>query len=230
MHKWMYLFILCFLFLIGCEGNGATQPLTVKEHAMNEVAEQSKAAIQSNEYTSDTDSNIEVEDQNEKAYEQPNEPKNGNSSSFSENQGSEKSKENGAEKQSTKSETKTETTTSNKKESSVPANAITFSLIGKDGEELVENISVEIGSDTTVLDVLMKVAKERGIAVSVIGSKSTAYIEGVNGLFEFDYGPKSGWVFRVNNQVPTKSCGIYQVFNGDEVLWTYTEDYGNNAD
>ncbi len=53
------------------------------------------------------------------------------------------------------------------------------------------------------------------------GSKKTAYIQGIDNLFEFDLGPESGWIYGVNGVKSMQSSGAYPVSANDEIIWVY---------
>jgi prenyltransferase beta subunit len=65
--------------------------------------------------------------------------------------------------------------------------------------------------------------------VTASGSGSRLYVQGIDGLFEFDHGPLSGWVYSVNGQFPSGSAGTYVLSNGDKVAWLYTVDGGKDT-
>lgn len=56
-------------------------------------------------------------------------------------------------------------------------------------------------------------------------SGSGSYIKGINGKFEFDEGPTSGWVYSVNGTRPTVGCGSYTVKAGDIINWYYVTGF-----
>lgn len=87
---------------------------------------------------------------------------------------------------------------------------------------------VEISDGETVFSVLKRVTREHKIQMVYEGSQGTPYIQGINGLFEFDGGPKSGWVYCVNNQYLGYSCGGYKLKNGDAIEWKYTCNLGKD--
>lgn len=57
----------------------------------------------------------------------------------------------------------------------------------------------------------------------------TAYIEGIANLYEFDAGPLSGWMYRVNGEFPNYGCSGYKLKKGDKVEWVYTCDLGKDV-
>lgn len=52
-------------------------------------------------------------------------------------------------------------------------------------------------------------------------SGSSSYVKGINGLYEFDKGPGSGWVYSVNGYSPSVGAGSYSVKAGDSISWNY---------
>lgn len=70
-------------------------------------------------------------------------------------------------------------------------------------------------------DTAYSVLKRTGATVS----GSSSYVKGINGLFEFDKGPQSGWMYSVNGAVPNVSAGSYSVKSGDQVRWYYVTSY-----
>jgi hypothetical protein len=55
-------------------------------------------------------------------------------------------------------------------------------------------------------------------------------VEGINNLFEFDHGAKSGWLYRVNGSMYSKSAGAFTVKAGDVIEWLYTLDLGRDIE
>lgn len=58
---------------------------------------------------------------------------------------------------------------------------------------------------------------------------NSAYIEGINNLYEFDCGEGSGWVYSVNGVYPNYGCSNYKVKPGDSIEWHYTCNYGKDV-
>lgn len=56
-------------------------------------------------------------------------------------------------------------------------------------------------------------------------SGSGSYVKGINGLFEFDKGPQSGWKYSVNGYTPNVGAGSYSVKVGDNISWYYVTGY-----
>lgn len=54
------------------------------------------------------------------------------------------------------------------------------------------------------------------------------YVNTIEGLSEFDGGPYSGWMYRVNGVFPNHSSSLHPIKSGDYVEWIYTRDLGKD--
>jgi len=110
-----------------------------------------------------------------------------------------------------------------------PAQTVTISIVAdKDTGTVLAPTAVEFKKDDTVLDVLKKITRKNKIQMEYRGAKGAAYIEGIDNLYEFDLGAKSGWMYRVNGEFPNKGAGSYKVNEGDVIEWLYTTDLGED--
>ena len=57
---------------------------------------------------------------------------------------------------------------------------------------------------------------------------NSAYVQGINNLYEKDCGQWSGWMYEVNGWYPNYGCSRYQVQDGDNIEWHYTCDLGRD--
>ena len=82
----------------------------------------------------------------------------------------------------------------------------------------------------SVFDVLKQVCKDNKVQLefSFTPIYNSAYIEGINNLYEFDCGSLSGWMYEVNDWFPNYGCSRYEVKNGDVIEWQYTCDLGGD--
>ncbi len=134
---------------------------------------------------------------------------------------------------STKQETKKpETNTSSSKpETSSPQHVeppkqetpvkqtVSVKVIGVNSTMMQGNI--EVNSSSTAYSVLRELAKQNGKSISTKGFGSTVYVSGIDGLKEFDHGPSSGWMYKVNGIPPNIGAGAYYLKAGDQVIWYY---------
>ncbi len=91
---------------------------------------------------------------------------------------------------------------------------------------ILEETEVEIENGDTVYDVLSEICKEKNI----LFSSNMGYIEGINNIFETDFGKSSGWIYFVNGEVPSIGCNSYKLTDGDKIEWHYTCDLGKDLD
>ncbi|MBP5330258.1 MAG: DUF4430 domain-containing protein, partial [Lachnospiraceae bacterium] len=94
---------------------------------------------------------------------------------------------------------------------------------------ILEETEFAISEGDTVYDILIEAAKQYGISVEHKGTSDMAYISGINYLYELDYGDLSGWVYMVNNELPSVGCAGYRPCDGDRIEWCYTLDLGNDC-
>lgn len=80
----------------------------------------------------------------------------------------------------------------------------------------------------SVFNVLQRTCKQQGIHMEFENTPmyNSAYIEGINNLYEFDCGELSGWMYKVNEWFPNYGCSRYQLKDGDVICWEYTCDLG----
>lgn len=83
----------------------------------------------------------------------------------------------------------------------------------------------------TVHDVLKRVCQQNSIHMesSFTPAYNSAYVEGINQLYEFDCGELSGWMYNVNGWFPNYGCSQYTLKNGDVINWVYTCDLGKDV-
>ena len=81
----------------------------------------------------------------------------------------------------------------------------------------------------TVFDILTYAAKEHRLQLEHEGmSRNMAYVNGINYLYEFDYGELSGWMYSVGGEYVSLGSGSLAVKDGDEITWAYTTDLGED--
>ena len=95
---------------------------------------------------------------------------------------------------------------------------------------ILEEKEFSVSEGDTVYDVLIEAAKWDELHVDHRGSNESAYIAGINHLYEFDYGDLSGWMYRVNGEFPDVGCGSYTLSDGDKIEWLYTMNIGKDLE
>lgn len=89
---------------------------------------------------------------------------------------------------------------------------------------------VKINDGDTVFDVLLRETRKQRIHMDFVESPvyGSAYIKGINNIYEFDAGELSGWMYSVNGVFPNYGCSIYNLNDGDVIQWMYTCDLGKD--
>lgn len=95
---------------------------------------------------------------------------------------------------------------------------------------ILKPVTVTFNEGESVFDVLKQVCRDNKIQLefSFTPIYNSAYIEGINNLYEFDCGSLSGWMYEVNDWFPNYGCSRYEVKNGDVIEWQYTCDLGGD--
>lgn len=88
----------------------------------------------------------------------------------------------------------------------------------------------EFSEGETVFDVLLRETRANKIHMeySKTPAYDSAYIEGIGNLYEFDCGPLSGWLYKVNGEFSGCSCSRYTLKDGDRIEFLYTCDSGRD--
>ncbi|AEI40506.1 DUF4430 domain-containing protein [Paenibacillus mucilaginosus] len=107
--------------------------------------------------------------------------------------------------------------------------ALTIRITGDGAREILKETSVSFQDGATVLEVLKQAAKANKLQMEYQGKGAYAYVQGIDNLYEFDHGPKSGWVYKVNGQAPSEGAGAYKLQAGDRIEWFYTLDLGEDV-
>ena len=99
------------------------------------------------------------------------------------------------------------------KEKFVPKNGI-----------ILSSSSVEFKDGDTGFDILKRACNTAGIHLeySYTPMYGSYYVEGINNIYEFDCGNKSGWMYRVNGWSPNYGSSSYEMKDGDVIVWSYT--------
>lgn len=97
---------------------------------------------------------------------------------------------------------------------------------------ILEKTSFVMPESSTAYDLLIYASKKYKIQIEdsskTLTDHRSAYIAGINYLFEFDYGEMSGWMFSVNGSFGDVGCGEYTLSEGDNIQWRYTTNIGDD--
>lgn len=100
-------------------------------------------------------------------------------------------------------------------------------LVPEDGW-ILEPVELVFYEGESVFNVLQRTCKQNGIHMEFQNTPmyNSAYIEGINNLYEFDCGELSGWMYKVNEWFPNYGCSRYGLKDGDVICWEYTCNLG----
>lgn len=98
--------------------------------------------------------------------------------------------------------------------------------IPKDGIILAPT-KYKMKKGATAFDLTRKACDENDIQFEYKKSitYNSIYVKGINYLYEFSAGKKSGWMYMVNGKAPEYGSDQLKLKEGDEVLWYYVVDY-----
>lgn len=96
---------------------------------------------------------------------------------------------------------------------------------------LLAKTTIEFTEGENAFDIILRACRANDIQFEYREDSmySGAYVEGIGYLYEFDGGPLSGWMYKVNGQFPNYGCKRYIVQDGDAIVWMYTCDLGRDV-
>lgn len=103
--------------------------------------------------------------------------------------------------------------------------SVSLQVLDDEKASVLSLAEVEIKDGDRVLDILKKALKAQGLTYSI----SSDYVKGINGLFEKDNGPNSGWLYTVNGTKPYVSAASYKLSGGEKIVFYYTNDYTSES-
>jgi hypothetical protein len=103
-------------------------------------------------------------------------------------------------------------------------------LVPADGW-ILPPMTVTFYEGESVFNILQRTCKQQKIHMEFEYTPiyNSAYIEGINNLYEFDVGELSGWMYKVNEWFPNYGCSRYALSDGDVICWVYTCDLGKDV-
>ena len=112
-------------------------------------------------------------------------------------------------------------------EPEVKTEAVALSIYCMD-HDVLETTETPWRDGLTVFDLTIELTRVHKIHMEFKGNGTTAYIAGIDNVYEFDNGPGSGWLYSVNGVFQGEGCGQYTLQPGDRVEWQYTLDMGKD--
>ncbi|MBO6141516.1 MAG: DUF4430 domain-containing protein [Ruminococcus sp.] len=95
---------------------------------------------------------------------------------------------------------------------------------------ILAQTTADIAEGETAFDLLNRLAKQNGIILDIKGSDEMIYVAGISGIYEFDFGELSGWMYYVNGKAPSVNSSQYILKDGDKVEWRYTKEIGHDIE
>ncbi len=101
-----------------------------------------------------------------------------------------------------------------------------------DADAIFPETTLYVAKDSTVFDILREVCRTNNIQLDYENNSvyGLAYIKGINSIYEYDHGDLSGWMYRVNGELPGIGLGYYKVNEGDVVEILYSTNIGRDLD
>jgi len=95
-------------------------------------------------------------------------------------------------------------------------------LVDYAGEKKNRKIKVPCSSDSTVFTILQRAKNMGDLEFDFQGAGSTAFVHSIDGMLNTGRRGKN-WVFRVNEELASESCGSLVVAPGDVIEWKFGE-------
>ena len=90
--------------------------------------------------------------------------------------------------------------------------------------------SVKVANGATVEKALRTAADDAGLSLNIKNGYLRAVTRGSVTLGQFDEGPNSGWLYKVNGKAPNVGIADYELSGGDTVRLYFTADYTKESD
>lgn len=103
-------------------------------------------------------------------------------------------------------------------------------MVPEDGV-IIAPVEVKFAEGDSAFDILQELTRENKVHLEFSESPlySSAYIEGINNLYELDCGDLSGWMICINGGFPNYGSSNCYIKDGDVVEWMYTCDLGQDV-
>ena len=84
------------------------------------------------------------------------------------------------------------------------------------------SVDVPCSADSTVFRILERARNLEDLSFTSTGTGESAFVRSFDGV-ENEGADGDNWVFRVNEKLGNRSCGVFPVQPGDRVLWVLGE-------
>lgn len=100
--------------------------------------------------------------------------------------------------------------------------------ISEDGI-ILSRTEFPIYAGDSAFDLLIRGARANSIQTEHEGGAGDmAYVNGIHYLYEYQHGDLSGWMYSINGETPSVGSGSYLLKDGDEIIWEYTTNLGED--
>lgn len=219
-----FVFIFGFTAYRGITGQFQSQP-TISNEVKSSIKKkdiskkEETKQIESQEESKKTDTKSSDSSSKQETKKQETKKKEAKSSSSKQEAKKQETKKIETKSSSSKQETSAPQQVEPPKQETSIKQTVSVQVIGVNSTMMQGNI--EVNSSSTAYSVLRELARKNGKSISTKGFGSTVYVSGIDGLKEFDHGPSSGWMYKVNGTPPNIGAGAYKVKAGDQVIWYY---------
>lgn len=112
----------------------------------------------------------------------------------------------------------------------VPKNTVTISITGPSSRGvIVAKTRIDFKKGDTVLDALKRIAMQKNFDLDVTGFlPSMKLVIGIDNIYQGAEGPGSGWQYAIEGKSGDRSCGSYELKDGDDIEWCYTLNLGKD--
>lgn len=90
---------------------------------------------------------------------------------------------------------------------------------------ILEETKYSIEEGDTALTILEKATKDKKIHLDYQSAEEspygTAYVKGINNIYEGSCGDMSGWSYNANGDTATVACSDYELKDGDKIQWEF---------
>ncbi len=102
-------------------------------------------------------------------------------------------------------------------------------IVPEDGI-ILDSFTFDIYEDESCYEAIKRVLQDLKMQVEFVGDQESvsAYVKGLNNLYEKDAGDQSGWFYSVNNILPSVGMNHYYLKDGDSARIDYSLNYGED--
>lgn len=88
------------------------------------------------------------------------------------------------------------------------------------GRQENKKIQVPYSPNSTVLSILQQARDQGDIEFVVAGAGETAFVRSIDGI-ENEQAAGDNWTYQVNRELAARSCGVFPLNTGDQILWRF---------